>query len=248
MRKSVLLILVATLLLLVSNFVPLSIPGAPVPQILAPIAKGNWDSSLVGWWPLNGTALDYSGKGAKGTWYGTQSGTSSTWYSAGTSQRLVGTFDGSTNYITLATDNYYSTPVFTLCARVTPSNVTTTQNVVGANGAYNTILLYAGISSGSKIKTYDGSSYRYGTTVLVANSTYLLCWQLSGATLNMNVNGDAWEYSGTAAWAAGAHLLSIGSFYGGGSGWFSGSIWDVRLYSKALSVADTAKLYAGGNP
>jgi prepilin-type N-terminal cleavage/methylation domain-containing protein len=214
---------------------------------LEPLDYG--DPSLVGFWSLDegtGTvAYDYSGNNAAGGWSGTQAGTNG-YYSAGKARPWAGYFNGTNDNIGVLNPSSQITGPITMMAWLNPS--ISNGDVVGYSG-YNptwgyTLTCYDNVLG---IRFQDSLSTWYEAFSSIAVS--LNTWQYIAVTYNQQnakfyVNGTLQQtvpYTHSAANVS--STINIGSV-----GWSpqSGSIDDVRIYSRALSPAQISAMYAGG--
>ena len=203
---------------------------------------------LVGYWPLNegsGTiAIDQSGNGNNGTWAGTQAGTSG-YYSAGNNQSYAGYFDGSTDYVNVATSSNLPTADFTIAAWVNRSsscNGGSYCNVFATN--YIRMDTVPNSSQINFASALGGSLNPSGLT----NETYdFLVGEIAGTAASFYVNGQL-VASGTmnVTTTVVARIGMDGLSGIGGYDPFPGTIQNVRFYNRALSSAEIMALYNAG--
>jgi hypothetical protein len=228
----------------------------------------NLSSGLVGWWRLCGdssatsgcnasasTAIyDSSGNGSNGTWHGTQSGTTG-WYSAGKVGPWSGTFDSTDNYVDLGQPSVLAlTNAMTVTAWVDLPSAAGQVMFLGLTGSYTyfslngagTIYVYlttSGMPSGSQVSHACSSWNSNGWNFLA------MTYSSSSGYLSLYCNGgNAWQvsYGGTLT-VPGTYDYTIGARHGGTSPLFSGQINDVRIYNRALSQPELAKMYLAHN-
>jgi prepilin-type N-terminal cleavage/methylation domain-containing protein len=203
---------------------------------------------LVGYWNLDegsgSTTADMSGNSNNGTWSGTAAGTSG-YYSSGQVGKWAGAFDGSTDYINIpnSPNNYFV-----------------------SSGSYtwsSWINITSATSSGSTIfRKEDGSTKGYVLQVLSNGNTWLHSMVGSSVTASTGLSTGKWYYlvvtysnnyvafyvngifisGGTGSYVSdAADAVQISDGYAPGR--FNGLIDDVRLYNRALSVAEIVALY-----
>ncbi len=216
---------------------------------LEPLDYG--DSSLAGYWTFDegaGTAVyDYSGNNATGTW----SGTGTHWISG-----KIGSYSG--QFATTTSDYVNISNAGTL--NVTQFTVAYWWNPAG-------LVAWAG-PIGNRLAGKNGFQIVNDTASLVAYTPHLVIWNGTSETAQFKASPISslpfsdyvyvvWTYDGTSAqlYANGIPQATTSSaitsygptgvFLGRGFGYTNGPIDDVRIYSRALSVAEVAALYAG---
>jgi hypothetical protein len=230
------------------------VPGHFAQGVTAPRTVG-----LVGHWTLDegsgSTALDSSGSGNNGTWSGTQAGTSG-FYSAGKSQAWAGTFDGSTDIITIPeTSSLDFTGSGTLAAWVYVAGLP-------ALSGTNWIALKGSSGWGMGIRLVNNAGIgQFSADVITANALqstqgftvtpgawYHIANVFNGGaqTVGLYVNGSLIAVAPTAANAIRTGGDSYIGNYSGQLQVWEGFIQDVRLYDFALAVAEVAELYTLG--
>ncbi len=219
----------------------------------APILPGN----IIGWWPLNGNANDYSGMGNNGTIYGNLTFTKSataTNLNGNTTSLLAGSFNGVSSDINIGNPPTLAVNTITVIGWIyQKGNTATCQDAMAQ---------YGGGSNGWIIRTVEGpgcgGTYNYDTYVNVGGSWYDCnngpiprnTWvqvglTYDGSTLKGYTNGQqtcSYEIAGTLA-INGA--TTIGS-YGGPGEYFNGSISNVQIYHTALTDGQVQRLYQEG--
>jgi hypothetical protein len=201
---------------------------------------------LVGMWSFNGPdisgsiAFDRSGSGNNGTITG------ATIINGKVGQALK--FNGTSNYISLANDSV-ATNTITACAWIYPKILDDWRTIMGNDkfifGPYNT--------SEGLILTSDG-----GSTVQVFSDDYVLKinqWQHACAVRFSNGSGTIYlngsQTGGTGSTGApdivaGGLAIGASRSAAGRTGYFNGYLDEVRLYNRALSVAEIKRLYEMG--
>lgn len=210
---------------------------------LAPFVGG-----LVGWWRFEegagATSTDYSGFGNNGTWNGV-----STHYAAGKFGRYSGNFDGSTDYINIATQPYFSatTPI-SISAWAKVSMNLHTSGVFG-HGAWDYTLA---ISADLLPRTYlwNNGGSEIGSAVSPTMGALNTWTHLTAVidypnkTNSLFVNGVlAKTTSITGVISDYSSSLLIGTDPHGASWRMTGLIDDARFYKRALSPAEILSIY-----
>ena len=142
-------------------------------------------------------------------------------------------------------DDYCATPTLSLANNFTiiswirlNSGFGVLNNIVGGSDA----VWYPAIYS-SKAQWYTGTGWRSGTTTIIANTWYQVCFRLDNSTgsarHSIYVNGQR-EYMGTDTYSSGV-LYYIGTI--GGSRFLSGRISYFQLYNIALSDSEVLQNY-----
>jgi prepilin-type N-terminal cleavage/methylation domain-containing protein len=216
---------------------------------LEPLDYG--DTSLIKDFSLDegtGTiAYDYSGNNATGSWAGIATGTSG-YYSAGKVGSWAGTFDGSSTYITstwpsgLDASGAWSVSLWSYSLNGQGPFVGLWG--VGPSGNYT---FYYRTSAGNPCIYWVSACVE--ATALSVDFNQWDMWAVTrgGSQFNVFKNGllvASGSQGGTTA---------LTKFYVGSQGlasntgqYFKGLIDDVRLYSRTLSAAEIAALYASG--
>lgn len=238
---------------------------------LEPLDYG--DPSLVGLWTMDegsgGTAYDYSGNNATGSWSGTQAGLNSTHYNAGKVGSYAGAFDGISNddHVSLPSASLSPTSAWTISAWVQPTGSAASSGVIlskweSSNGVYINYQFDIGLGGSHDLRLRVGASplgsggptYITGNTTMTLGQWYYVVGVFNGATqkLSAYVNGQSDATPVPTAFSQCATNTTnpyIGAFNFGWSGYqnaFTGSIDDLRIYNRALSAAEIAAMYAGG--
>jgi len=222
---------------------------------------------LVGWWTFDGKNLisnvaDSSGLGNNGYMQGF--GATSTAVTQGVSGQGL-KFDGRNDYVKTSwtSDTYFSDTTFSVSFWVKSS-------ASGSNGGYCLICKDAISSSGWRIRFNGaatnrlmveyrgpgdggiGTNYRVSSVsvvdgkwhhVTVINTTNTTV--IGGNDINIYIDGILSQGSLT---NNGVYYVSANAIRSGfgGSGYFNGSLDDVRIYSRALSASEIKQLYNAG--
>jgi hypothetical protein len=232
------------------------------------------DTSLKGYWPLDGgatrwtsstaaTTLDLSGAGNIGTLTNMAISTAPTQGKLG--QAL--TFDGTNDSVTIpASSSINGLSTLTACAWVNPADtavadpvVFSTYNAANTSGwdMYLVDLGGATWGLGSSAKMNTGNPYsfhNYNIDVIPSGAWSFVCVTQSGdASANIHLYLNGTELVGGVTQDATSRASD--STNGGIIGWtrdssaasiFKGSIDDVRVYNRALSATEVAGLYNTG--
>lgn len=152
-------------------------------------------------------------------------------------------FNGSSNYLTVADANILSFPdqKFTFDFWVYFNNTTTPPGIVGKGQGNWEYAIYSG--SGGSLNFYawtiPGSAVYLNTTTYAANTWYHFSWSADGTNSRLYTNG---QLTGTVARSAGAAMgngpqpVTIGA--GGDSGglrYLNGKLSNFKIYNRALT-------------
>jgi hypothetical protein len=205
-------------------------------------------SGLVGWWPLDeGTGLvahDVSGQGNNGTWSGTPSSPSGTYYTTGVIGSYAGYFDGSDDRVTIGTQPVYEfTGPFTLSAWVnTVSSGTILSMQNGGDNGYNLGINYGIIRfcvyANTTQSCAGGGSYPLSSPTW----TYFTA-VFDGSNISVYANGALVASASAPTPTASTGPLAFGTAQRGGYTNFTGSLDDIRLYNRALSASEISSFY-----
>ena len=223
-------------------------------------------SGLVGYWTFDGadtpwtsttaaTTLDTSGQNNTGTLTNMSQSTSPTIGKIG--QGL--NFDGSNDYVNVGTSLDFTSP-FTMTAWIKPKTVSTGvsvydgDNIIHKGGAasdppYNKQLTLFGTNELGWFSETASTNYVVITTgdAIIVNTWQLVTAVYNGTNMTLYVNGIA-KGGPTAieAPSAGSENVYLGGQTGGLGTSFDGTIDDVRIYNRALSIAEVEDLYRMG--
>ena len=205
----------------------------------------------VGWWKLDegsgSTAIDSSGKGNTGTWFGTPAGSGGTYYVAGKIGPYAGKFDGTPlgaykNHINLPLLGLVGNVPFSVALWVNPASSSSVEEPFSFTGSE----IVRNYPSAGNLTFYNGSVRLTGTFPVI-NSWHHIVLISNSSHLTFYVDG---MQNATATYAA----TVSNSFYA--IGWsgpqsvygFNGIIDDVRIYNRALSAAEILALYNTTSP
>jgi hypothetical protein len=226
------------------------------------------DAAATGTIPTTGTTVfDSSGFGNNGTYTGTQAGTTSgTYYSAGMVGPSACNFDGSTNFVKLATTNLsalnFGTNSFTVSFWMNPTTIPTSGNVVplqfGTTGNTSEIFCQLKPSDGVSFlfcavqdtNGVNGGGINTNLGLFVAGQPYMITLTMNRVSniFSLYINGilagtDSVPMTGTVDWSAPTASICVGG-NGCSSNKFNGTINDVRVYNIALTSGQVADLHA----
>jgi hypothetical protein len=205
-------------------------------------------AGLVGWWPLDGDAKDYSGSGNNGVIYGNLNfaGPSSAAAANSTvTSAFIGSFNGASSYASvsgnLVSGGNWTASVWASVNTVAPTVQYPLSMSIGSGGL-GTGIFMAFNSVNGDWGFYDGANSLYGTAT-VPNQWYLLAVVKSGTTYTLYANGKA--VNSLAMGSVPINSLSIGRRSDGL--WpLSGSIAGVQVYGAALSANQMQSIYQRG--
>ncbi len=205
-------------------------------------------SGLVGWWPLDEgaglVAYDNSGQGNDGTWSGTPSSASNTYYTTSAIGRVAGHFNGTDNSLTIGTRPAYQfTGPFTLSAWVnsTSNGTIVSMQDQGENG-YNLAMIYGIL----RFCTYANTSETCvgGGSYPMANPAWTYFTAVfDGSQICVYANGVFLNSRSAASPTPSTGPLTFGIAQRGGYVDLTGSLVDLRVYSRALSTTEISGLY-----
>jgi prepilin-type N-terminal cleavage/methylation domain-containing protein len=206
-------------------------------------------NGLVGWWPLNGDTNDYSGNGQTGS----QTNITPT----------VGEDGNKTGaYLFNGTSSEIAIPNTAALSPTTAVTVSAWVYMPTLPGTGNAGIVTKDISGSIANPPYDLQYLPSYQTMITSSSNSSIpslnvsataaTWQLvtgtfDGSLVNLYLNNalkDSRAGPGNIGATTGA--LRIGQQKSGMNRWFSGSIDDVRVYNRALSLAEIGQLYAAG--
>jgi hypothetical protein len=225
-------------------------------------------SGLIGWWTFDGKdtnwntnkVVDVSGTGNTGTL--TNMSTTTAPITGKIGQGLK--FDGVNDSINVPTGSIGGLSTRTFCAWVKPEDTTATYPIIFSTfdaGYTKGFEAYLQHQSGAYYLTADfkGSTGYVGNsipaTVISYNTWYFICVSENGdlaSNIKFYVNGE--EKIGSTPTNNGTRLSDAGNTFLIGSdiaadanARFKGTIDDVRVYNRALSVAEVTQLYKLGS-
>lgn len=195
-------------------------------------------SGLVGWWSFDessGSLMDRSGNGNTGTW----NGTGASHYTTGKFGNGGG-FNGTDDWIDIP-----DTPVmteFTVAAWIKTTNLTH-QNIVSGYPNPAWAGFYIGTSPTGNAEWFDGVNWRTGSIVVANGTWHHVVYIFNKGSMEIAVDGKKdLVNSSNSQYASGA-INIIGAMDGVKQRFFNGSMDDVRIYNRALTVSEVEGLY-----
>jgi len=206
---------------------------------LEPLDYG--DTNLVGLWTFDegsgGTAYDYSGNAATGSWTGIPS------YTTGKVGSYAGSFNGTNNEVLVNSSvaNIGNSATISLWAN--PTSLSSIEDLLVENTSGNWRIRIGGGYGNSAIMFLNGWSYfRYSSGGMQAGQWTNVVFVYSSGHLDAYINGALSDGtpSGPFASVSGSNQMVIGLTN------YAGFLDDVRIYNRALSATEIAAMYAGG--
>ncbi len=207
-------------------------------------------SSLVGYWSLNGDALDKTGNGHNGTVQGTPAWASSSKLGSGALA-----FDGSTNYITVPYHaDFHPANTATVCAWINPATLIAGNVGVVTNRTTNTnnSLLLSLVNQNIYFHMRDTSAWVVAGTTdnpIQTNIWQHVCGTVKAdSRIRIYVNGNLKNEtpaSGTLNYNANQNLV-IGKDAWGAM-YFNGQIDEVSFFSAELTSSEILQIYIRQN-
>ncbi len=219
--------------------------------------------NLIGWWPLNGDANDYSGNNNNGIIYGNLNNAPIGLQQGTGSQSLAGTFNGVNSQIALGTDsNVMPNTNITVTGWVKTSASQATQPIVyqGSPGAgLGTLgyILYLDNNAGQFTVMPSGGSActvtpSASSTLLNNNQWHFLVGTYNGFAVTLYVDG-AQAYAQSCASSSTPINYPVGSVGVIGavgttssSAHFSGQLSDIEVYNGLITSSQIQQLYQEG--
>jgi hypothetical protein len=201
-------------------------------------------AGLVGYWSFdNGTgasATDSSGNGNSGALAG-----GATWTTG-----KVGTgalqFDGTTGYVSIANIPFGGTKPISVCAWIKPSGFSGARTIFSE--ASEIVLQMNGTSVVWILNSFATNDRVTVAGNMTAGNWYHVCGVYNtGGAMQVYIDGTLrGSVTPTGSYAGVSNKIEIGRMGGYNSGYFGGSIDEVRLYNVALSAADVVATFGGG--
>lgn len=205
-----------------------------------------YGNNLVALWHLNDDALDSSGNGNDGTWYGSEAYASGLW---GTN---AGTFDGSTDYITITDDDTLDlTENASIFAWIKVNDNGNIQRITHKNSAYSFNTGTGGGYNGElSIYNYGASAGAGATTDVTDGKWHHVGFTKDSITLTFYVDGTRdgiiTNSVATTDFATSAVDLFIGIDEDTTSNPLNGKIEEVAIWDTALTEQEVVDLYRKG--
>jgi hypothetical protein len=222
-----------------------------IPLVVQGAGSNTLTSGIISYWKFDensGTSLSDSAGSNTGTFNGT---TGSQWVTGKINSGL--SFNGSNNYVSFSTTSATVNSV-TITAWVYLTSTSGTKGIYswGPTSGCSPGLQYFSVSSGN---LYLGSSCGAGvtgSTTLSTNTWYFVAVTIDGsgnATLYVNASSVAGPTNGRSAFTQSTGNDTIGAYYSAGSltGYFSGRIDEVAVWTRALSQSEITSLYNSGS-
>ncbi len=207
-------------------------------------ANSGSDSGLVGWWKLDETsgltAADSSANGNDGT-LTNMAGTE--WTTGMVDGALE--FDGDDDFISIGTIDPDS---ITVSAWVTTETPTTKADIVNnQQDVWSLRNYHSPTFSGPTFTVLSGSyAAAYDTTTLTQGVSYHIVGTYDGENVRIYVNGEEGDNSPNTALSGDLDTVTgdvyIGVHADGASNPYNGIIDDVRIYNRALSAEEIARI------
>lgn len=211
------------------------------------------DQGLVGYWNFDGNANDSSGQGNNGTLTNFNGDATDGYVDGKFGKGLK--FDGVNDYINSSNNSFkFGTGDFAVSMWVYPTSFAAeaglydAQVLGGPGGRTNAFVLVQNASTG-KLRIFSNASYSSATNNTVTLNTWNhIIIKRSGTTVTFYINGVADSVTITLATDISAGGAVVGRYADASSGYYSGSLDDVRIYNRALSSAEITQLYQGSQP
>ncbi|MCC6860509.1 MAG: PEP-CTERM sorting domain-containing protein [Bryobacterales bacterium] len=199
---------------------------------------------LIGFYPVDGNANDFSGNGSNATVVTDVSCVAGF-------EGLAALFNGSTSYIQIPVNiNPGVTPMLTMGAWVLPSDVNPVRGIISHdNGGFdrNLNIDYRGSCAGSACyAAFTGSSVLAGSVATANPADWVFVaasYNASTGAVVLYVDGNVYTANGfPGSGVAFTHIGHNPSY----PEWFSGLIDNVFLFDQILSESEIAAIRAGG--
>jgi hypothetical protein len=225
--------------------------GASAGESRQPVANTN---GLVGWWKLDGNALDSSGNNNNGTLTNfTFDGTTNGWTAGKFGQGLR--FNGTSNYVSPSSvSSITALGQFSYSVWVYPTAIS--QHSYSGGGWGGSIVggsidgasgYCIGIRDNGRIWWWPlGGGDKFSTSTVPLNTWTHVVVSYGAGTVAMYINGRLDSSQASAAPGIPSNIKVGGKSWI--TGYFQGGLDDVRIYNRALSAAEVQKLYLGSAP
>jgi prepilin-type N-terminal cleavage/methylation domain-containing protein len=199
---------------------------------------------LVGYWPLNegvnSTALDWSGGGNNGAWYGTASGTSGYYTSPGKDFSYAGTFNGVNNGIGITVPTSSLKTNFTWSVWVNFITLAANNVVLDFQRPFMTVVS----QKLDQDVNVSGTDYAVtGGPIIATGTWYMFTGTYNGANESIYVNGSLAASAGVSGAQSFNATFCIGAHGGCSSLYSNAYIQDVRIYDRVLSASEIQEMY-----
>ena len=197
------------------------------------------NSGLVGWWPLDGNANDYSGYNNNGT----VSNIAYTGVPQGSSSTSVGSFNGGYSYISGTAPSFSGDPI-TVSAWINPQAEGSTRGIFFfGNGCSNGETLAL---SGNQLLYDQCGNNKASGMYIPTNSWSFVGYTLSGNTITFYYNNTNTQLTLTSTPTITSTTYAIGNDLESVYPSFNGSIANVQVYDSVLSTSQMSTLYQAG--
>ncbi len=200
--------------------------------------KDNLSSGLVAYYPFNSNANDESGNGHNGVINGAiltsdRHGNSNKAYS----------FDGVSSYIQIPTDVLNNMTQGTVTAFIKLNQLNVQHSIIDKTQTYTANYFQLIVDNNNKARAAVNTTGTYGNNVLAADTWCQVSVTWDGFSLKYYLNGSP---DGTYTSSGSIPDISRNIYIGkvdNGTAFFNGSIDDIRVYNRALSVSEISSLY-----
>lgn len=207
-------------------------------------------TGLVGYWPMSegsgSSTIDASGNGNTGTWNG--SSINGSHYTGGKVGTYAGTFDGSTNSVSLGSISGTNSLMlagsnFTITAWIDPPSIPLiTARIIDKSTTGYAVNGY-GVDLGMDLYM-NGATFGFGGSPPTGQWTFITITFFSASSTSLYENGSLVKTDAVTSTIPSATAnMSIGAWNTDNARDFLGSIDDVRIYNRALSPAEIMALY-----
>jgi len=221
-----------------------------------PVFAQNLEEGLVGYWEFDGNADDSSGNG----YHGTENGDPT--YVPGKFDQAI-SFEDIGAYVVVPNSEdikLLSTGTYTASAYVKPSNMNNGDILFHGLGCSTWASWFLGIGGGEPdaplvasnfvfaVRTSNGSAYT-GVNAKASEGDWThVAATYDGTTLKLYVDGEESDSVETAdlPWNSNEQLHIGGDPGCGGRSWYTGLMDDVRIYNRALTADEIARVMRSG--
>ncbi len=208
-------------------------------------------ASLHGWWPLNGNANDYSGKGTNGSILGNAGfvrlPTSAAQASSTSAQVLSAGFNGNSMYINGT--GIYAFPISNAQWIYPKSYGTSDFEVISEfdGGGPNAAPYELALRTNGEVVLWDGNTNLVSSLVAPLGTWSFVGYTLTASSATIYVNGKSQTFSLSITPTASSNqywILGWQSRYT--TRYFNGNMANVQAYNSTLSSSQMSQLYRSG--
>jgi hypothetical protein len=214
--------------------------------VSSPLLAAVSDDGLIGFWPFNGNANDESGQNNHGTAYGATLTTDR----FGTDNSAY-VFDGNDKIIVPDSDSLDRTGPLSFSVWVKPETLSNTRMVLGKSNYTSTTNYLLRVKSDGYIQWEYAGYTETGSSPLQLSTWHHLVVTATGPGLVKKIYIDnvlrAMTPSSTGPSGAVTNPLTFG-YASYNSEYFIGTIDDIRMYDKELSLPEIEALYLESGP